>query len=490
MVSRAVIHAFLCIVLFSNTTAFACRYTVRDIGFVAIRGPEFSLVLRVNPKNASRFEAIVPELKRTLANSNIEFQAVIDDKAATADGSENDSPTLVLVDRNGGEITIEASAETLMNVDLFQRDIIERNFGKVLRKLCDNSLDSFAHIVVLEGTDSAEATRVRAMVEEAVGAIRKIEPMLPRPIAHPMRVVFLSQSEQPDEKLLVWALCGRETSKEKELTVASRVAVVYGKGRLAGNVLVGDEISVREILGQLALVGESCECETSREWMKENSIPFLWNAKQAQAAPNELGFDPNSPLVRAEMIRIISQGPKAKSDTTASASSGPNDAIERLLIGYSEATLAEKQNTEKQTNGASTNNASNISNNLETSDTDREISSVPALVNANVKQGNSWDFDEPNTDSSVRPEESPSTNEQNANKIDLTDDVKTPVCEECVEGERPSDFSTSPSSTLFESPTSTNDTVAAIPTWAVIAATLSILTLLSIALASWILFLK
>jgi len=311
--------------------------------------------------------------------------------------------------------------------------------------------------------------------------------MLPRPIAHPLRVVFIPQPDYSDEKLLDWALRDKQSAATQTLVPeTARVAVLYGKGRLAGSVLSGDAISAREILGQLALVGESCECETSREWMKEGSIPFLWNAKQAQAAPNELGFDPHSPLVRAEMIRIVSQGPKAKSDSTDATSAGPSDAIERLLIGYSEAALGTKRSSE---NAAAVDATPNLASLPENAASSLEISTIPSQVVANVQLGNSWDLDEPTTtfpssSSVVSPPNNPIDNSTS------TIASEKPICEECLEGELPNDFSASQSLTLASAQSESPDPGSAFPNWAVIATTLAFLTFASIAIASWILFLK
>src|SRR5690606_38634283 len=78
---------------------------------------------------------------------------------------------------------------------------------------------------------------------------------------------------------------------------------------------------------------QDCECELDREWMKGPLLPARWDAGRQQQALQSLGFDPENPLVRAEVSRIVLRGPgTGQMKKLAGTASG---------LGYSEVLLDE-----------------------------------------------------------------------------------------------------------------------------------------------------
>ncbi len=274
-----------------------CRYTVRDIGFVDLVGAEYSLT----------GGALDPE-QRVLCASLAPGANVLP--------KSGDSPAWSL--RREGLDPLQLAAESSV------REAWQAAVHSPLRdRLLAQALDSFATIVHVRGDDAAEDARTSEVVRAALDRLEALEPTLPRPIELPLVELELKRDARETERVLLWSL-GLDAAESRTALV-----VLYGRGKLAGPVLIGSEITELELLTQLALVGRSCECDTPRDWFHEPRIPMAWTQEQRESAAGKLGFDPQSPRVKAEVARILDRGPLA-SPSAASTS------VESLLLGYRE----------------------------------------------------------------------------------------------------------------------------------------------------------
>ncbi len=415
--------------------ACACRYTVRDIGFVELRGPEYSLVATLQLPHAAEGARATPSvqppvdqwlgtLRQQLADSNIQLSIMYPTSDLNAKPSDREPvqaiKSLRLIDRTGRALDLTdqlprhltaPGQDKLGHSPADQADALKEwlravIFSQTLDALSADAIDSFVQIVVMDGSEPESNLAAREIADQAVLAIRKIEPMLPRPIAFPVRVCTVEYGQRPHEKLLLWSAGIETTASETTATRAVAATdvttdpssarengdkeplllVLYGRARLAGPVMRGSAITLRETLAQLALVGESCECETDRAWMDERVLPFRWSSDSRQTAANTLGFDPDSPLVQAEMTRIVSQG--FNSARTKREQGEGSDAIERLLLGYAEAEL--KPYTE------TTRPSSSDIGQVPAENTASGLPATTALssVRAQIVEGDGWGFDE------------------------------------------------------------------------------------------------
>ncbi len=309
-------HLFSVLLLaLGGASAGLCRYTVRDIGFVDLQGADYGLRLHASLELVqSRSEVLSGlDLER---DSNLRFEHVIDE-----------GPPRWGLTREGGEELLLGGLDTEAE-DLGLSDVVGRVLsGRHLTELSRGALDSFAFALVIEGTSAEENRAVHALVEEAAERFELVVDQLPRPIPWPLRIVKVEASERPGEQVLLWALALDDLADDE---VA--MALVYGRGKLAGPVLRGENIELRELLEQLVLIGESCECDTSRAWTEEPRLPLRWDDQQRASAVAELGFDPDSPMVMGEVLRILSRGPRSEAER-------PLDRIESLLFGYHETDL-------------------------------------------------------------------------------------------------------------------------------------------------------
>ena len=365
--------------------SLACRFTVRDIGFVDLQGRDYSLVVQ----GVSPFP-LAETLKHRLRDSNLQVVG----RNTSSDDSNHEGWTVELVDRGGRRLNV-GHMQNGESVEELEELIEQQIFPPSVQRIASKSTQCFANLIAFEGTNPEANLRLRTVVQESQQALRRIEALLPRPLAHPVASTTIGLEDRASEQMLLWSLGVDETTKEDAIDQESEdsrppvLAIVYGRGKLAGPVMVGEEIRLKEALAQLALVGESCECETDRKWLEERTLPMNWPASLRKAASDDLGFDPESPLVQAEVIRIVSRGPTSsgRADGAQNQTSGSDD-IEKLLLGYDETQIIPSAI-------ASGNDPTSLGTGeaLDSSETGSSTATEPNGVRAQVVKGSGWDFD-------------------------------------------------------------------------------------------------
>lgn len=274
--------------------AWACRYSVRDTGFVDLGAGAYRLECLVPKgfpeKRTREFDQAATAL---LADSNVRFATL------PAEGSARGG--LRLVDPAGRILGL--SSLDSAGGDAFR--LVDAVVTSPAREqLLREALRGYAVVVVVEGTDAVGNSRVAEAVRGAIASVSKRIPGMPKPVSVPPQAMIIRAEQQAAERVLLWGL-GLEP-----VTVAEpRVALVYGRGRRLGGTLEGPLITATALRERLVLVGQDCECDLDRAWLRGPMIPARWDAALQQAAARTLGFDPENPMVRAEVGRIVERGP-------------------------------------------------------------------------------------------------------------------------------------------------------------------------------------
>ena len=293
----------------------ACRYSIRDTGFVDLGLGAYRLELTPGVVSSDVAAFFRQAAEGALLDSNVEF--------ATGAEPASGSTGLHITDATGRRLEL-VKAGSLPR----QREEVMRLMESVATSprredIVREALRSFAVLVLVEGTNASANQQCRETLDAAVRAAERLMPGMPQPVAIPPQRVVVPVSEQSGEALLLWGL-GLDPAPAGD----PRLALVYGRGRRLGVPLEGPMITRTAVQERLVMIGQDCECDLDRAWLKGPVIPGRWDRELQQIAARTLGFDPENPMVRTEVSRIVlrGEGDRIRQSRPASA----------LALGYTE----------------------------------------------------------------------------------------------------------------------------------------------------------
>lgn len=316
MKQRAVI-IFVFLTLLS--VAWACRYSVRDTGFVDLGDDPYQLVL-AGRDLGTRGDVYRRVAAASLLDANITFSAR--DETAPAE------PILMLMAADGRKLLVAHGGELPTEVTAATALIESVALSPLRAEIHEAALNAFAVVVLIEGGPATEMARVQAAIEGAIRAVTKLMPSMPKPVDTPPKLIRVAADAAARERVTLWGL-----GFDPELADEPRVALVFGRGRRIGSPLEGPLITQTALQERLVIIGQDCECELDRQWMKGPLLPARWDADRQRLAVQRLGFDPENPMVRAEVSRIVLRGPVAGQVRKLSGAAAG--------IGYSEVLVEE-----------------------------------------------------------------------------------------------------------------------------------------------------
>lgn len=329
------------LLVLASHAAPACRYSVRDTGFVDLDQPPWSL--RLEAASASTREAWIRAANRLALDTNLRLVA------AEATNTPAGPPTLVALapDQRTLPLPIPAELRPSDTPDPARLAAFLDNLAlsPFRDRLHGELIQSFAVLVLLEGTQPGPTAQARRTAEEAIRAFTPLLRSLPKPVDTPPRLVALSPAELPNERLFVWSL-GTSPDPRPE----PRLAFLYGRGRRIGEILDGPLITRTAIAERLTLIGQDCECDLDRSWLQGPVFPARWDSSRQSAAARALGFDPENPLVRSEVSRIVLRGPLPGQARRPVARTG----FDALALGYREVSLDTPEDSATATDAAET----------------------------------------------------------------------------------------------------------------------------------------
>lgn len=315
--TRTRVGALAAFLVFGSFSATACRYNVRDLGFIDLEAALYRL--HVVPGQALNRDATQPlrgaaELAFRDSNVALElhdpgFAPGPDDawRAAWPVPDElrgTDGTQAVLVAPDGSSRAVQLGAWDAG---------LEQRLGALVRSpvreaLVARAAEGYAAVLFVEGADTEANTRALTVVQDAITETQNQMRWLPKPIAHPPALVKLARADAAAESLLLWAL----GLNERDAT-APAVALVYGKARRIGDVLRGDAIRPAALRRVFTTIGADCECGLDLSWTRGKPLPVQWTPARHTQVAKSLGFDPESPAVKLEATQIL--GKRAKPTT-------------------------------------------------------------------------------------------------------------------------------------------------------------------------------
>ena len=302
------------------SSAAACRYNIRELGFVDEQHPRFELSVFVH---GDEQKVWIPEFQSAARSifraSNVAWTVVDEVQNPSAPelrfraqlGPRLPGAMLHLAGRDDGwPLHLHATGDELAT----RLKSLVASPGRA--QLIAAVIDTYGAVLVLRG---AAAPANGAAVDAARAAIKSIETTLaelPKRISQGPRLIEIDPS-LPDEQVIAWALGvdGRDLAQPI-------AAVVYGRGRLAGPPLRGATLSQQNLETQLSIIGADCECTMDHGWMTAGSIPIAFSPADEARLPAALGFDPADAAVRAEVSQILAAQARIAADPTAPRATG------------------------------------------------------------------------------------------------------------------------------------------------------------------------
>lgn len=335
--------ASVLLLLMANQSARACKYSVRDVGFVDLKAEPYLLYCLVDGKQHAEFSERFKKIaKKILPGGNVRAElvdvSIQPEHAVLQRHQVAELPQVILVEPTGAIPDLVFDSQSF-GEDSELTTLLERIVASPVRdEILESIIPAYAVVVLVEGPSSSENKRVSAAVQFAVEQLNGIMAELDKPVEVGPKLVMLPLQRAKSERVLLWSW-GIEADKISEPSVV----LLFGRGRRLGPVKTGSEISGTELFETLSLVGKSCECELDRSWMQGPMFPQHWDAARQSQVAERLGFDAENPLVKVEISRIIARGPSNRrpADATDVISADP-------LLGYGESDIDDEEALEEE----------------------------------------------------------------------------------------------------------------------------------------------
>jgi len=296
---------------FQTLPVYACRFNVREVGFVDLAIQPYYLFGYVNQDTPKDFVSSFEEISdAAFIGSNIELEIIDVDKQEDHPAmkcldlwSIQSFPAAVLVSPDGQSLLVP---------------IVEPNrpFSQTLSSALDGTLSSpkrkeilkqvsktYGVVLLIEGVDAQENEKAKHVASAAIEQISSQMEWLPKPIEHPPVLIVLEQKSLSQEKILLWSLglIAEEITKP-------HAAVLYGRARWLGPMFIGEQISEDNLASILFLIGADCECGLDQRWLQGTMLPAKWDEDLLEFVAKSLEFDPENPMVKMEISWIVRRG--------------------------------------------------------------------------------------------------------------------------------------------------------------------------------------
>lgn len=326
---KILIISFITSLLYISNSA-ACRYTVREIGFSDIGSEPYLIYVFTNSKTPEDTYATIEKLSFALLyDANIQLRIInIDEETEPVVTGYLEKyrfqtfPAVLFVTPQGNSMvcTLDYPGRSFDESAYLMLESIASS--EIRNSLIDKLLHSYCVVLVMDGKNAQGNMRALQEAREAVREISGSLNQLPKVVSSPPGILVVPHDKIKDEKILLLSL----GLTEKEIMEPS-VAVIYGRGRVMGPVLGGDQITDRRIFNLLTVVGADCECGLDNAWLLGRMMPLRWEASVQAEVVQLLDFDVENPLVKAEMSQILSIKPMVED---------PINPLDDNLLGYSE----------------------------------------------------------------------------------------------------------------------------------------------------------
>lgn len=313
---------------------FACRFTVREIGYSDLAASRYKLYFYLPPQTAAEDIRSIQRISRAaLLDANVEAEVISPNDTSKHTALKYLSfweittfPAAIFAGPAGQSIVIPVQSKTQSIKEMMWTTIENVVTSPVREKILKNIANSYCVVLLIEGNEIKQNRAARTTMKKAIQEIQKIMNQLPKPVDSPPLSIVIPPNKPAEEDVLLWSL----GLNPKQITEPV-IVIIFGRGRRLGPLLIGDRITENALYNLLTLVGADCECGLDRSWMLGTMIPARWSIDIQTGLVKQLGFDVENPMIKAEMSRILSISAAMRGE--AAGQNAEN------LYGYREQTL-------------------------------------------------------------------------------------------------------------------------------------------------------
>jgi hypothetical protein len=290
---------------------YSCQYNVREVGFSDLGREQYYLFGYIKSETgadiSASFSNVAPD---HLKDSNIIFELInIDDQKDHPaihylDSLQiNSFPSAILVSPDG-----QSMALPLIKTDVGFKQSLRSSLNELLispkrDEILQKTIKHYAVVLLIEGNNKEENSKANEAAIAAIERLSKKMNMMPKPIDHPPVLMVIKRESFAREKILLWSLGLDIDNIDKP-----HAAVIYGRARWMGPLFKNEEITKNNLSDILFVVGADCECGIDKNWILGTMLPIRWNKEWQDRLVKNLGFDPENPLIKMEIGRIMRTG--------------------------------------------------------------------------------------------------------------------------------------------------------------------------------------
>jgi len=297
----------------SSTAVFACRFNVRDVGFVDLENQPYGFFCFVSNSTEKQIADDFMEIATAqLSQTNIKAITVNVDQASDHPAMKYLSPDA----KNFPVFILLSPSKQVTPIDSVEkgdgfkdslRDTLEKIVSSPIRKeIIEKTIDAFGVVLIIEGPDAEENKKAVLDGQAAIKEITAQMSYLLKHIAKPPVLIQLKRQKQAQEEILLWSM-----GIDADDITQPYAIIFYGRGRRMGPVLSGKDLAEEMLLKFFYVIGADCECDLDRSWMQGNMMPAKWDSDQLKILSEQLGFDTEHPMIKLEMSQIIRMGPQS-----------------------------------------------------------------------------------------------------------------------------------------------------------------------------------
>jgi hypothetical protein len=300
-----------CCLAFAGSPADGCQYNVREVGFIDLGIEPYRLAVYLPAGvSAEGTPGLNEAVEVALAETNIRFEPV-------ATGADANHPALKIAKDHGisrfpAAVVVSPDSQ-VMPLALSEKaaslaEAVSAALPGILdsptrRQILEKAADAYGVVLLIEGPEPQANETARNAVAAAIQHIGDHLEFLPKPIKKPPEMVVLDQKSLAREQVLLWTF-----RLKPEDVNRPHAAVFYGRGRWLGPLFEGEVLTADNLVQLLGIIGADCECGLDHRWLQGTMLPARWDAALQQKAVESLGFDPESPMIKMEMVSILRRG--------------------------------------------------------------------------------------------------------------------------------------------------------------------------------------